>query len=597
MYRRALLTLILVTVAATSTSPVLTARAQTTGGAAQEAADQTSGSITGRVINESGQPMADAIVYVVAANRRQGARTARTDEEGKFRVHDIARGVYSVWTQVHGYIMTVDLRRPTYCRPGESVTLVVKKGGVITGTVTDSAGEPVIGVNVTAILKRDPEGRPAPGQILGTSRYTDDRGVYRLFSLLPGVYLVVASSKTGGTSPISAFAEDLPTYYPSSTRDTAAEIEVSAGSEATGIDIRYRHQRGYAISGSITGGAINGSRPVGFTVTLTQAAGGAIESQTFAQPRGNDSPFGFDGIGDGEYLIFAQRYPSPSDDGARSRPIRLRVKGQDITGVDLSLVSLSSVAGRAVLEAGTKDNNIKCDRKREPSIAETLFSLRRIQKGGPKEQPLPSSATSSIGVPDDKGEFRFQGVEPGQYQIETTMLDETWFVRAISMPRAGGATSIDVGGSGIAVKPAERVAGLMVSVAEGAASIRGRVVADPKSSLPERLLVHLVPAEPGAADDTLRFAEAPVQGDGSFTLNNLAPGRYSLVARQASEEEAGEPFPHRLAWNPNSRASLRRESEATNNIVDLKPCQRVPDYSLRYGLKEPTKETPKAKRP
>jgi hypothetical protein len=108
------------------------------------------------------------------------------------------------------------------------------------------------------------------------------------------------------------------------------------------------------------------------------------------------------------------------------------------------------------------------------------------------------------------------------------------------------------------------------------------------------LRVHLVPAEQEAADDTLRFAEAVVQGDGKFTLSNLAPGRYWLVARQASEEDAIERFPRPLAWNLNSRANLRRDAEASNVIVDLKPCQRVSDYALRYA---PATGTPKAKRP
>ena len=35
---------------------------------------------------------------------------------------------------------------------GDSVTLVLTKGGVITGTVTNQAGEPVVGVTVRALM-------------------------------------------------------------------------------------------------------------------------------------------------------------------------------------------------------------------------------------------------------------------------------------------------------------------------------------------------------------------------------------------------------------------------------------------------------------
>jgi hypothetical protein len=564
--------------------------------AAPKAPEQQASAITGRVINESGQPMHNAIVYVLPTGKRQPPRSASTDEEGKFHTDDLPRGIYSVRAQVRGYVMAVDVRQPRYFRPGESVTLVVKKGGVITGTVTNSAGEPVIGVSVTAIPHRDPEGRPSLVQGTGLPSYTDDRGVYRLFSLTPGIYLVAASSKSAGMSTMTAFIEDVPTYYPSSTRDTAAEVEVRSGSEATGIDIRYRGERGYAISGSITGGAVTGLK-FGVGVMLLRATGGAIESQTYVQPRANESPFAFYGIGEGEYLVVAHRYPAPNEDGARSRPVRVKVKGHDITGLDVSLVSLSSVAGRVVLESAT-DNSVKCDRKRVPSIDETLFSIRRVQKEDPKEQPIWIPAAATVTAPGDNGEFRFWGLEGGQHQIEPTMLDEGWYVRAISLPRAGRvATSIDVGRNGLAVKAGERVTGVSISLAEGAGSLAGRVVVDKKrGSLPERLRVHLVPAEQDAADDTLRFAEAVVQGDGTFSLSNLAPGRYWLLARQASEEDAGERFPRPLAWNLSSRASLRRDGEASNTVVDLKSCQRVSDYKLPYVPPvETTKEPPRTR--
>lgn len=564
--------------------------------------EQRMGTISGRVINESGQPMINAIVYVMPTNKRQGPRTASTDEEGKFHVDKLPRGAYSVVSQVRGYVTAADMRQPAYFKPGESVSIVVKKGGVITGTVTNSAGEPVIGVSVTAIPHRDIEGRPAQGR-MGPQKYTDDRGVYRLFGLPPGVYLVGASSKLGGTTMMTAFDEDVPTYYPSSTRDTAAEVEVRAGSEAAGIDIRYRGERGYVISGSITetavtSGAASDPRMMpGVSVTLLRAgAGVGIESQTYSQPRGNEAPFAFYGVSEGEYLIVAQRYPSAANEGGRSRPVRVKVKGQDTTGVNLTLVSLSSVTGRVILESGpAKENAVKCDRKREPSIDESLFNIRRVQKEDPKEHPLSVFSANFIGAPGDKGEFQLQGLEAGQYQVETRMLDEAWYVRAISMPRAGRTTtSIDVSRNGFAVKAGERVTGLTISLAEGAASLGGRVVVDAKrGSLPAHLRVYLVPAEQEAADDTLRFAEAAVQGDGTFALGNLTPGRYWVVARQASEEDASERFPRPLVWNLKSRGSLRDDAEASNIVVDLKPCQRLTDYALRYT----PSVTPTVKRP
>jgi hypothetical protein len=125
-------------------------------------------------------------------------------------------------------------------------------------------------------------------------------------------------------------------------------------------------------------------------------------------------------------------------------------------------------------------------------------------------------------------------------------------------------------------------------VAEGAALLRGRVVPERDgAALPERLRVHLIPADKELADDTLRFGEAVVQNDGTFTLSNLAPGRYWILTRQASADEPSERSPRPIAWTTSSRASLRRDGEAANLSIDLKPCQLIADYKLRYSPKEP----------
>jgi hypothetical protein len=490
-----------------------------------------------------------------------------------------------------------EARAPAYYRPGDSVNLVVRKGGVITGTVTNPAGEPVVGVRVSAIAHRDPDGRPTQALGSGVSRYTDDRGVYRLFTLAPGFYLVSAGSKLPGSGYVSPFEEDVPTYYPSSTRDTAAEIEVRAGSEATGIDIRYRGERGYAISGLITGGTTTGTRLGGVAISLVRPASGTLESPAFFQARGDDFPFAFYGVTEGEYYLVAQRYPYQNNDGARSRPVRVMVKDQDVTGVAINLLPLGSVAGRVILDPSlAAEKNLKCETKRPSSIEETLISARREQKEDPREQPLSAVNPNMMGAPAENGEFQIQGLEAGQYRIETRMLDEAWYIRAIELSGTGRtATKLNAGKNGFAVKSAERVNGLTVVLAGGAASLRGQVVAEKGASLPDRLRVHLVPSEQQAADNTLLFFEAAVQTDGSFTLNNVAPGRYFLAARQTPEERANERFPRPLVWSLNSRASLRAEAEASNIAVELKPCQRVADFELRYS--PPPKDAPKAKRP
>src|SRR5262249_4529256 len=93
---------------------------------------------------------------------------------------------------------------PIYYRPGDQVTIRMTKGGVITGKVTDSQGQPAVQIPVQAIRLRDEKGRPARqvAKPFSTSEgaNTDDRGIYRLHGLEPGVYLVSA----GGGERFSA---------------------------------------------------------------------------------------------------------------------------------------------------------------------------------------------------------------------------------------------------------------------------------------------------------------------------------------------------------------------------------------------------------
>jgi len=109
-------------------------------------------------------------------------------------------------------------------------------------------------------------------------------------------------------------------------------------------------------------------------------------------------------------------------------------------------------------------------------------------------------------------------------------------------------------------------------------------------SLPDRLRVYLVPSEPGSADNLLRYVEAGVQTDGSFKLLNVPPGKYWLVARLLPEEDLKVRITRPQSWNSSNRTALRREATAANVAIELKPCQRVADFLLRYS---PPKEEPK----
>jgi hypothetical protein len=566
-----------------------------------ESAKRRESSITGRLVNESGQPIPNAAVYV----RKVGAqanvnRSIGTDQDGRFRAEDLTSGAYSVSAYVPAYVPATDSVDRQYYRPGEAVTLHMIKGGVIAGTVTNLEGEPIVGARVSAVRVRDGEGRAIRGAgASGTSssRQTDDRGVYRLYGLQSGSYLVVVNG--GGVSfyPSSAYDGDAPTYHPSTTRDAAAEVTVHTGDEIGGIDVRYRGDRGHIVSGTLSGSLGSDSGTQGVGVLLARASSGAIESNTYTSLRGGERGFALYGVPDGEYDLVAQMGIG-TDRSAASVPRRITVKGTDITGLELALSPLGGITGRVVLETLPESERTgDCKNKRGGSPDETVIIARRDDKAGAKEQSAPGILAPSDGTPDAKGEFRIGSLIAGRYRMETRLPTEDWFVRSITVPGpAASKQQNDVMSAGLPLSSGQRATDLTVTLAEGAAGLRGKVVAASEStSLPARLRIHIVPAEADSADSVLRYAEIAVDDGGAFSISNLAPGRYFILARAVSDEEFMERDSRPVAWDAASRKRLRREAETANATVELQRCQRVTDYSLKYsppsGTKKPAPRT------
>jgi hypothetical protein len=522
--------------------------------------------------------MPNVKVFVVGMGRQGARQTVITDEAGKYVARALPRGSYGVSAQSNGYVHVRDPGDPVHYRPGETANFTLKKGAAITGIVTDSEGEPVVAVPISVTMVRDIRGL-AIGGAPGRAVYTDDRGVYRLFGLSAGTYIVAAGLRTAGSVSVPAYVDDTPTYYPSSTRDTAVEVSVQYGAEATDIDIRYRGEPGYAVSGTITDTSSMDSVVTGTTVLLVRASNDTLEAQTVVQQGGTGRSFAFYGVPDGDYHLIARRFPNQSDDGAASKRISVKVRRQDVTGLAVSLVPNGSIAGRLTLGIGTK--NLKCETTRAPAIEETLITVQNYET----DSSDPSTRFASpVNAPDNNGEFLIRGLPAGRYLLDNRrFLDEAWYVLGVTVP---GATNspVNANHSGINVRPGQRIDGIRIVLGEGAASLIGRVVAEPKgTSIPDRLRIHVLPAEPVSANDILRFSDAEVQSDGSFKLTNLAPGRYLLVPRVRTEEEAKQRSPRPLAWNPIARAELHRLARAANTTIELKPCQRVADYILQYS--------------
>ena len=569
--------------------------------------------LAGRVLGESGEPVPD--VPVSLSRRTSGVSfgpgpAVAADESGNFRFEGLAPGLYEVYASLPGFVPETDAltgRTPGPYRPGDNVTVRIVRGGIVTGTVTDQQGQPLVALNVRAVRVRDLDGGqpPSPFPASGEDR-TDDRGVYRIYGLRPGLYVVYAGGYNNAPLPFFGGSGEVATFYPSGTRDTAAEVAVRGGQEVGGLDIRLRDDPSRRITGKVES-PTDSFGEFGVGINLHYASTAMPAGTAFLNTNNpGDRSFYFDGVADGEYDLQAT---VNSRDGVTlaSAPQRVSVRGADVTGLRLTLAPLASASGTVRFEPAAEAGRPapeSCKAVRATQLPqETLVTASAAMP----TRPTPGRIFSRLAVPqsaspDDTGAFTVRSLDAGRYRLSVRLFDEALYVRSIQAPapatppRTAGAGTQRTTAAAPAVsrdvfdvKAGQQFSGLSVRVAEGAAALSGSVAAaEPAAGTPttpppsfSQLRVHLVPQERERAEETLHYYEAPVSGDGTFALKNLAPGRYLVLARPFAVE-AGESAPRPAAFDTATRALLRREAGAADTAVELQPCQRTNDFVLRF---------------
>jgi hypothetical protein len=540
------------------------------------------GVITGQVAAD-GQPVSEAKVTAYAiGSSAADSQTVDCDGEGNFKLAGLRPGSYIISASMPGYVSLNDTFGSEIHRLGENVTLTLVKGGVITGRVTDVDGEPIEGARVDLLMAHDVDGRfhslPDYLEDLGT---TDDRGVYRIYGLPPGKYLIRVRDSLPSDFQSSSFRHGAPTYYPSTNRAAAAEITVRAGEEVTGIDIRHLGQQEHSISGVITGEVESASTLSSVSVTLRDAASGEVLASTDVI---GSRKFALYGVADGAYELVAQRLDQDSSDIAISIPQRITVKGSDVSGINLKLLKPASISGR--LAINTSKSEGACGLPEKFSIEE--ISLQILKTGARNHMQNNWAAEEldeewHLTAPNEKGQFVQKNLEAGLYRIIPNLPDDNWYLRSLTRT-SKGASGKDavILRNGISLSPGENLTGLEMIVGTEAARLRGRIsTANQAKEEAHYWRVHILPVEEAKAEDLLRYAETVTGSDGSFELKHLAPGKYLLLAREISDGVDDQYST--VSWDQVKRAKLRREAQVLGQKLELKPCQQINDFTLRFS--------------
>ena len=535
------------------------------------------GSINGRIVTEDGALVSGARVFIGAIGDRttSPSRNIALDDDGNFTVNNLEARGYRVSASLPGYVTAGEDDPWRVARLGDTVTVMLTKGGVITGRVTNQSGEPVIGVMMQATRVKDANGKPITTVLNaggGSMSATDDRGIYRICGLSAGSY-VVATQNANMIVNGSPYAGLVPTFYPSNTREGATEVPVTPGSETGGIDLRFRNELGHSISGKVAGavpGVAESSIVArGVSVRLTVPGTQQTLAQSFVQTGRDQFGFELKGIANGEYEISAIS-SQPDGASALSPPRRVTVRNADVGGVELVLASLAAISGKFVVEPAANlkpEEQALCVKGRPAALNEIVLNAQTVAARKTFQTAMGFGDTA----PAEDGTFTLSSLEAGQYRLNMNLPGDGWYAKSIAPP--AGKTSL-------ALAAGEKLSGVVVTLAEGAAQMRGKWSGKPNVATGGKQRVHLVPADATLASDVLRYYEAPIQSDGTFALTHLAPGKYWLVVKAAQALIDGERLVRPLAWDATARAALRKEAEAGAQAVELGACIRLSDYKL-----------------
>ncbi|GAA2726156.1 carboxypeptidase regulatory-like domain-containing protein [Cellulomonas aerilata] len=246
--------------------------------------------ITGRVTDDAGRPVAGVGVSADSASSMTYGGWTSTKADGTYSLAGIAGGSYVlnfVAPPTSGVISeywndTPERSKATVLEvpPGATVPHIdaeLTTGGVITGTVTGPGGAPQQGVQVTAAH--------ADGSGWGQPATTGEDGTYRLAGLAGSVYTVSFGAREG-SGLLDEHWPDAPTVH------TATEVPVALGRTVERVDAQLAP--GGAINGTVTG---PGGVPAGTTVTVS-GSGTYRQVHTAA-----DGTYTADGLPTGKYTV------------------------------------------------------------------------------------------------------------------------------------------------------------------------------------------------------------------------------------------------------------------------------------------------------
>ena len=470
--------------------------------------------------------------------------------------------------------------------PGEKrqISMPIFRGVVLAGTLRDGTGAPLAEIPVAAVDVRVRPGN-APAQA-PESVTTDDRGMFRFYGLPPGEYVVAAAPAPPGTGVIGArSAADLdalfallsdrqrrslppstaapapppglpvgyaPIYFPGTpVFSEALRVRAGAGDEKDGLNFIVTPIGVASIHGTVTGQTPSLSSVV--LAIIPDAPRLSDMPGTFgitSTPPDANGAFTYGNLAPGRYRIIARARRSGGADpgappaanarvglGAGAPPAGVKlepmgdmlyavadvdVRGQDVTGVNLTLQPAGFIAGRLVFDA---------EKAQIPDDL-TEFRVQMQQVGG---TGLASQGSTRVGnaittvlpvnVKED-GTFLITGLGPTPYHVVVTppaALASTWKVRSAVID---GRDLLDTNFDGTYAQMKD----VRITLSDRRTELAGTLQSATGQPVSEYYVVAFSTDRANWKAGSRRTASARPATNGRFVLSDLPAGEYLIAA-------------------------------------------------------------------
>lgn len=369
------------------------------------------GVVSGRVtLDGKASAGVEVVLLLDGVGRRNEVSRTSTDAEGLFRLNVEAAGRYKVMPVSPAYVLpnAQGSAKAITVAAGDEIKntdFALVRGGVITGQILTPDGRPAIAerVMLTPVAEA---GQDRPALDLPASIFeTDDRGVYRIFGLPPGRYLVSAGTAGQGVGAglRGRRLSYTRTFHPNVTEESrASAVEVAQGREASRIDIALARRAGtFKASGRVLDARSNqplAGAPLGYAATRENGRMAGAPTHDLRADAGGE--FLIENLTPGRYVVFVV---SDKESNAYSEMLPFEVTGADVSGLELQAAQGSSVSGALVVEGANGASLV--GKLAGVSLGELLYQPELLWTA--REMPVVS--------PD--GAFRLDGLRPGKVRI------------------------------------------------------------------------------------------------------------------------------------------------------------------------------------